>query len=208
MESRGEEWGSQVGKGPSVPASPPRTPHPHGGKHPGFPAPKTAVTVCVEGAAAGTREQVLRHCCSPGLRAKWTQNSRAGYQAQPLTWTLPPSPRLKPESQGPPARLGLTAGTARSVGSSSREQSGRRSTPVTLGWGHRHTQHPSQLLCLREQLLLHCSASLCQLELVVKKIQTGKNFQAAPVLPLRLQSVNTAKGLSWHYVRMLLPKNL
>lgn len=80
MESRGEEWGSQVGKGPSVPASPPRTPHPHGGKHPGFPVPKTAVTVCVEGAAAGTREQVLRHCCSPGLRAKWTQNSRAGCQ--------------------------------------------------------------------------------------------------------------------------------
>lgn len=80
VESRGEEWGSQVGKGPSVPASPPRTPHPHGGKHPGFPAPKTAVTVCVEGAAAGTREQVLRHCCSPGLRAKWTQNSRAGCQ--------------------------------------------------------------------------------------------------------------------------------
>lgn len=113
----------------------------------------------------------LRACGQSGLKTP-----ERGARAQPLTWTLPPSPRLKPESQGPPARLGLTAGMARSVGSSSREQSGRRSTPVTLGWGHRHTQHPSQLLCLREQLLLHCSASLCQLELVVKKNSNWEKF--------------------------------
>ena len=158
------------------------------------------------GAAAGTREQVLRHCYSPGLRAKWTQNTRAG-------------------CQGPAAHMGAaTQSSTRVTGATSTAGAHCRHGSLSgfqlegAEWSARHpgrsgvgsSAHPAPVPAAVPPRAASTSLLSCSVPLRVssKKIQTGKIFQAAPVLPLRLQRVNTAKGLSWHSVRTLLPKNL